>query len=123
ADRYPRRTIEPVMLVRIPYDRTAERVAALLAKKMETLPEFLWNSVTWDHGKEMPRTRFSPSRPELMSTSAIHTHPGSEGPSRTPTDCCGNTSRKEPTCPFIRRPSSTRSTTNSTTVHARHSVG
>ena len=42
-----------VMLVRIPYDRTAERVAALLARKMETLPEFLRNSVTWDQGKEM----------------------------------------------------------------------
>lgn len=42
-----------VMLVRIPYDRTAERVAALLAKKMETLPDFLRNSVTWDQGKEM----------------------------------------------------------------------
>jgi len=43
------------MLVRIPYDRCAERVAALLAKKMETLPEFLRNSVTWDQGKEMAR--------------------------------------------------------------------
>ncbi len=42
-----------VMLVRIPYDRTAERVAALLARKMETLPEFLRNSITWDQGKEM----------------------------------------------------------------------
>lgn len=44
-----------VLLVKIPYDRTAERVAALLAKKMETLPEFLRNSVTWDQGKEMAR--------------------------------------------------------------------
>jgi transposase, IS30 family len=42
-----------VMLVRIPYDRTAERVGALLARKMETLPEFLRNSITWDQGKEM----------------------------------------------------------------------
>ena len=41
------------MLVRIPYDRTAERVAYLLARKMETLPEFLRNSVTWDQGKEL----------------------------------------------------------------------
>ena len=49
------RTSRFVMLVRIPYDRTAERVAALLAKKMETLPEFLRNSVTWDQGKEMAR--------------------------------------------------------------------
>lgn len=42
-----------VMLVRIPYDRTAQRVAILLAQKMETLPDFLRNSVTWDQGKEM----------------------------------------------------------------------
>jgi transposase, IS30 family len=44
-----------VMLVRIPYDRTAERVAYLLGAKMSTLPEFLRNSVTWDQGKEMAR--------------------------------------------------------------------
>ena len=49
------RTTRFVMLVRIPYDRNAERVAALLAKKMETLPAFLRNSVTWDQGKEMAR--------------------------------------------------------------------
>jgi transposase, IS30 family len=42
-----------VMLVRIPYDRTAERVAYLLAKKMETLPDFLRNSLTWDQGREL----------------------------------------------------------------------
>jgi hypothetical protein len=45
--------LELVMLVRIPYDRTAERVAALLARKMQTLPEFLRKSITWDQGKEM----------------------------------------------------------------------
>jgi IS30 family transposase len=49
------RTSRFTMLVRIPYDRCADRVAALLAKKMETLPEFLRNSVTWDQGKEMAR--------------------------------------------------------------------
>ena len=49
------RTSRFTMLVRIPYDRTAERVSALLARKMETLPEFLRNSVTWDQGKEMAR--------------------------------------------------------------------
>jgi transposase, IS30 family len=47
------RTTRYVMLVRIPYDRTAERVAALLARKMETLPEFMRTSITWDQGKEM----------------------------------------------------------------------
>ncbi|RJQ90278.1 IS30 family transposase, partial [Amycolatopsis panacis] len=49
------RTTRFVMLVRIPYDRNAERVAALLARKMQTLPEFMRNSVTWDQGKEMAR--------------------------------------------------------------------
>jgi len=44
-----------VMLVRIPYDRNAHRVATLLARKMETLPEFLRGSVTWDQGREMAR--------------------------------------------------------------------
>lgn len=41
------------MLVRVPYDRTAQRVSILLAQKMEHLPEFLRKSVTWDQGKEM----------------------------------------------------------------------
>jgi IS30 family transposase len=49
------RTTRFTMLVRIPYDRTAERVALLLAAKMETLPEFLRKSITWDQGKEMAR--------------------------------------------------------------------
>lgn len=51
VDRKSRFTI----LVKIPYDRTADRVAALLAEKMKTLPEFLRKSVTWDQGKEMAR--------------------------------------------------------------------
>ncbi|HVB42558.1 MAG TPA: IS30 family transposase, partial [Streptosporangiaceae bacterium] len=44
-----------VILVKIPYDRNAGRVAALWARKMESLPEFMKNSVTWDQGKEMAR--------------------------------------------------------------------
>ena len=49
------RTTRFTMLVRIPCDRNADRVAKLLALKMETLPEFMRNSVTWDQGKEMTR--------------------------------------------------------------------
>jgi IS30 family transposase len=47
------RTTRFLMLVQVPYDRTAERVAGLLASKMETLPDFLRRSVTWDQGREM----------------------------------------------------------------------
>ena len=49
------RTSRFTMLVRIPYDRCADRVSVLLARTMETLSEFLRNSVTWDQGKEMAR--------------------------------------------------------------------
>jgi len=49
------RTSGFTILVRIPYDRCADRVAALLAKKMETLPGFLRNSVTWGQGEEKAR--------------------------------------------------------------------
>ena len=41
------------MLVRVPYDRTADRVAILSGLKMRTLPAFLARSITWDQGKEM----------------------------------------------------------------------
>lgn len=47
------RTTRFVLLVHIPYDRRAERVAHLLAPKMETLPDLLRHSLTRDRGKEM----------------------------------------------------------------------
>jgi len=47
------RSTRYVMLVRVPYDRTADRVAILLAEKMKTLPAALANSITWDQGKEL----------------------------------------------------------------------
>ena len=47
------RTTRYTMLVRIPYDRRAERVAQLLAAKMQTLPDVLKGSITWDQGKEL----------------------------------------------------------------------
>jgi IS30 family transposase len=49
------RTTRYVMLVRIPYDRNATRVAWLLGKKMSTLPGHLRRSLTWDQGKELAR--------------------------------------------------------------------
>ena len=42
-----------MLLVRIPYDRTAERVARQVSRKMHTLPDLLKNSLTWDQGGEM----------------------------------------------------------------------
>jgi IS30 family transposase len=47
------RTTRYVLLVRIPYDRTAERVARQVARKMRAVPDLLKNSLTWDQGSEM----------------------------------------------------------------------
>jgi|SRR5450432_400006 len=49
------RTTRYTMLIKVPYDRTAERVAILLAAKMKTLPAVMQGSVTWDQGKELAR--------------------------------------------------------------------
>lgn len=42
-----------VMLARIPYDRSADRVALILSLKVTELPEQLKRSLTWDQGAEM----------------------------------------------------------------------
>ena len=42
-----------LMLVQIPYDRTADRVASRLATELRHLPEQLKRSLTWDQGVEM----------------------------------------------------------------------
>ena len=42
-----------VMLARIPYDRCADRVAAILSGRIGELPEQLRRSLTWDQGVEM----------------------------------------------------------------------
>jgi IS30 family transposase len=47
------RTTRYVLLVRIPADRTAERVARLLARAMSNLPDLFKHSITWDQGREM----------------------------------------------------------------------
>jgi IS30 family transposase len=41
------------MILRVPHDRTADRVALILASVMSALPEALRRSLTWDQGVEM----------------------------------------------------------------------
>lgn len=42
-----------VMIVRVPYDRCADRVARLLSGQIGSLPAELRRSITWDQGVEM----------------------------------------------------------------------
>jgi IS30 family transposase len=54
------RTSRYALLVRVPHDRTAERVALLLAQAVKTLPDSLRRSLTPDQGVEMAaHARFS----------------------------------------------------------------
>ncbi len=47
------RTTGYLLLGRVPYDRTADRVAIILGQLVPKLPEQLWRSLTWDQGVEM----------------------------------------------------------------------
>jgi len=47
------RTTRFTMILRVPHDRTADRVALILARAMSALPEALRRSLTWDQGVEM----------------------------------------------------------------------
>jgi len=77
------RSTRYVMLVRVPYDRTADRVAIALAQKMATLPEFLRNSITWDQGKEMAAHARSTVATGIPVSSVTRTPRGSAGATRT----------------------------------------
>lgn len=46
-----------VMLARIPYDRSADRVALILSRLVAGLPDQLRGSLTWDQGVEMAAHR------------------------------------------------------------------
>jgi IS30 family transposase len=47
------RTTRFTMILRVPHDRTADRVALILARAMSALPEALRRSLTWDQGVEL----------------------------------------------------------------------
>ena len=83
------------MLIKIPRKDTTTVVAAL-AKHISKLPEELRRSLTWDQGKEMHAHKRFTVPPTSRSTSVIRAVPGSAAETRTPTACCGSTSREEP---------------------------
>jgi len=47
------RSTRYVMLLHLPGDHTAETVRAAMTTKVQTLPEHLFRSITWDQGTEM----------------------------------------------------------------------
>jgi IS30 family transposase len=51
------RTTRYVILLHLPVDHTAEAVRTAMTTKIQTLPEHLFRSITWDQGAEMARHR------------------------------------------------------------------
>jgi IS30 family transposase len=91
------RTSRFTMLVRIPYDRNADRIAGLLARKMLTLPDAGKNSITWDQGKELARNKDFTMKTGMPVYFCDPRSPGSERRTRTPTDSSGSIFSKAPT--------------------------
>jgi len=103
------------MLVSLPDGYKPEQVAPALAAKIQTLPDTLRRSLTWDQARRCATGNRSASPPILTSTSVTRTHRGSAPPARTPTVCCASTSPKAPTSQHTARSTSSGSLPSSTT--------
>jgi IS30 family transposase len=65
---------------------------------VQRLPVHLWQSLTWDQGKNMAHhVQFSVDTGVVELYFCDPSHPGSEVQMRTPTGCYANTYRKAPT--------------------------
>jgi hypothetical protein len=106
------------MLVALPDGYRPEHVAPALARKVQTLPDALRRSLTWDQGPEMRDRKQVHVAAASMFSSATRTPHGSAAPTRTPTDRCASTSPRAPTSQASPKPSSTTSPTSSTTAPA-----
>jgi hypothetical protein len=104
------------MLVRLPEGYKPEQVAPALAAKIQTLPEAVRRSLTWDQGPEMRDWKQVKVAVDIETSSAIRTSPGSAARTRTPTACCASTSPRAATCPCTPRPIWTGSPPSSTTA-------
>lgn len=80
-----------VLLFELPDGRTATHFRRALSERMNTLPEQLGSTLTWDQGKEMAEhVRFSVATAIPVYFGEPRS-PGSGEPAKTPTACCANT--------------------------------
>jgi transposase, IS30 family len=87
------------MLVPLPDGYKPEHVAPALARKVQTLPQALRRSLTWDRVRRCATGSRCTSTPTSTSSSATRTPLGSAAPTRTPTACSASTTPRAPTSP------------------------
>ena len=83
------RTSNYSMLLHLPDGYTPELVRDALAAKIETLPEVLRASLTWDQGPEMGHWKQVAADADIDIFFCDPTHPGKGPPTRTPTARAG----------------------------------
>ena len=93
------RTTGYAMLIALPEGYKPEQVAPALATKIQTLPEALRRTLTWDQGPEMRDWKQIAVDSGITSTSVTRTPRGSAAPTRTPTACYDSTSPRALTSP------------------------
>ena len=103
------------MLVHLPDGYKPEQVAPALAAKIQTLPETVRRSLTWDPGPEMRDWKHVAIAADIEIFFCDPHKPWQRGSNETPTACCASTSRRAAICPCTTKPSWTRSPPNSTT--------
>ncbi len=116
------RTTGFTMLVHLPDGYKPEQVRDALAAKIQTLPEQLRASLTWDQGPEMRDWKSVSVNADIEIISVTRTRPGNARPTRTPTACCASTSPNAATSrstpPLTSTPSPTSSTTDPASAYA-----
>ena len=103
VQRHSRFTI----LVKVPSKETATVVDALTLQ-VRKLPASLRRSLTWGRGLEMAKPNSFTVATKVNVYFCGPQSPGSEAPTRTPTDCCDKYFPRKPTCPDTPKQTSTK---------------
>ena len=98
------RTTGYTMLVHLPDGYKAEQVRDALTAKIQTIPDILRASLTWDQGPEMRDWKAVSVAADIDIYFCDPHAPWQRGTSaRTPTGCCASTSPRAPTSPSTAR--------------------
>ena len=107
-----------VMLIKVA-NKDTESVVSALIKQSQRMPSELYQSLTWDRGKELADHKRLTLASDVESTSATLALPGSAAPTRTQTGCFASTCRTGPTYPCTAKPNSAPSLGSSTSGQER----